>query len=237
MFSWTQEMVDFMQAAADRTEYYPKLAQLLAEKLSDASHICDAGCGIGSLSLELAKYFDRVTAADRSPEAMAALRSSIEKRKVGNIDCLTADLTAFAPEEKFDAMVFCFFGRTEQILTIAKKQCRGRFAIIKKNYSFHRFSLEKHRLSDETADDCQTILEERGIPFSREDRVFECGQPFESIGQAMRFFELYDRGDAGLRTEDAVRRQLVLTDDPEFPYYLPKKKEIGMFILNTEDLP
>lgn len=236
MFSWTQEMVDFMQAAADRTEYYPKLAQLLAEKLSDASHICDAGCGIGALSLELAKYFSAVTAADRSPEAMAVLRQSIGRKKIGNVISLEADLLDFVPEEKFDAMVFCFFGRTEQILSIAKKQCREKIAIVKKNYIYHRFSLEKHRLSDETADDCQAFLKDRGIPFFREDHVLECGQPFESMEQAVRFFSIYDRGEASLRTEDAVRNQLIRTDDPAFPYYLPKKKEIGILILNAEDL-
>lgn len=237
MFSWTQEMVRFMQTAAERTEYYPKLAQILAQRLIGARHICDAGCGIGSLSLELAKSFDLVTAVDRSPEAMAALRHSVWEKGILNIRCVETDLTECAPEIRFDAMVFCFFGRTERILPIAKKLCTGRIAIVKKNYCYHRFSLEKHRLSDETADDCQGVLEKQGIPFLREDHVFECGQPFESIEQAVRFFSIYDRGEANRRTEQAVREQLVCTDDSAFPFYLPKKKEIGILILNAEDLP
>ena len=237
MVLWTRETVEFLQTAAERTDYYPRLAQLLARRLAGARCICDAGCGIGSLALELAGSFESVTAADRSPEAIAALRQSIREKGIGNIECLQADLMQNAPEEQYDAMVFCFFAKTETILPIAKRQCRGKLAIVKKNYDYHRFSLQKHPHSDETADACQKKLEALHIPFTREDHVLECGQPFESIERAMRFFEIYDRGEASDRTEQAVRKQLIRTEDPAFPYYLPKKKEIGILLLNAEDLP
>ena len=52
-FAWTPERVRFMANADAHTDYYQKLARWLAPWLPKNGHVCDAGCGLGSLSLAL----------------------------------------------------------------------------------------------------------------------------------------------------------------------------------------
>ena len=235
MLKWTREAAELFMTAAEKTEFYPKTAAILAKKLAGARTVCDAGCGIGTLSLELAAYFESVTAADKDPQAMAFLRRTLIEKEIRNVVCREEDLIRAEPEEQYDAMVFCYFGRTSEILHIAKRQCRGTVCIIKKDYRFHRFS-PGLPVSDETTDDCTAILARLGIPFEREDCEFECGQPLRSAAEAVRFFALYDRSGAEM-TETEAEQRLERTDDPVFPLYLPMKKKVGMFFLRTEDLP
>ena len=113
MFQWNEEMVRFMRDASERGDYHQRLVRWMLPDLHPADHICDAGCGLGYLSLALAPYVRRVTAADRSEEALSVLRENCVRRGVGNIDILPGDLLRAAPPAPYDAMVFSFFGRME----------------------------------------------------------------------------------------------------------------------------
>ena len=64
MFVWTPDMIRFMQAANEKSDYHARLAAILTPKLPGCRTLCDAGCGLGYLSLALAPYVRRVTAAE-----------------------------------------------------------------------------------------------------------------------------------------------------------------------------
>ena len=64
MFQWNEEMVRFMRTASEYGDYHRRLVQRMRPALHSADHICDAGCGLGYLSLALAPYVRRVTAAE-----------------------------------------------------------------------------------------------------------------------------------------------------------------------------
>lgn len=53
-------------------------------------------------------------------------------RGIRNIDVIEGDLFSMRTERMFDAMVFCFFGRVEETLRVAKAQCMGTVYMIKK---------------------------------------------------------------------------------------------------------
>ena len=144
MFQWSEDMVRFMRQASEYGDYHRRLADWMRPDLHKRDRLCDAGCGLGYLSLALAPYVQHITAADRNGDALAVLRENCAARGIDNIDIRCGDLFSMPPATAYDAMVFCFFGRMEEIAAIAKAQCRGTVFAFKKNYTTHRFSVGSH---------------------------------------------------------------------------------------------
>lgn len=237
MFHWTDDMVRFMRDAAGYGSYQTELAGWICDQLPQAQHVCDAGCGLGFLALQLARRYPRVTAADISDQALHILRAQAEEKRLSNLEIVQTDLLTFAPETRFDAMVCCLFGKMPELLPMAKRCCAGRIVVIKKAFTHHRFSVSSVPLRDEVTDRAAEYLRERGVRFSLETRTFEMGQPLRSLDDAMRFFETYSKDAPGTLTREAVLARLTETDDAQFPYYLPQKKALGRFTIDTKDIP
>ena len=143
MFYWDEERVRFMEDAAAWGDFHARLAAELAESLPPESCICDAGCGTGHLSLALSPYVRQVTAVDVSQQALSLLADNCRKRNVTNIAIRCGDIHSLPPEQPYDAMVFCFFGRMDEILSLAAAQCRGTVLAVMRSDSCHRFSAGK----------------------------------------------------------------------------------------------
>ena len=237
MFRWTDDMVRFMRDAAGFGSYQTELAGWICSQIPQARHVCDAGCGLGFLALQLAQRYPRVTAADISGQALANLHRMAAEKNVSNLEILETDMMTFTPEAPYDAMVFCLFGRMREILRVAKRCCAGRIVVIKKAFTHHRFSMSRVPLRDEVTDRAADFLRERGVRFSLETREFEMGQPLRSLRDAVRFFEIYSKDAPGTLTREAVRARLTETGDAQFPYYLPQKKALGRFTIDTKDIP
>ena len=237
MFQWSGDMISFMNDAARYTGYQDALADWICAQIPDARRVCDAGCGLGFLADRLAGRFEHVTAADISEQALSYLRARAEEENCENLQIVQADLLDYRPEAPFDAMVFCMFGRMEEILRMAKRCCTGTAVVIKKAYTHHRFSVGRIPLSDETAEPAAQVLKARGIPFAFEERKFDMGQPLASLSDAIRFFELHSKDAPGTLTETIIEQRLLRTDSEEFPFYLPQRKSLGRFTIRTADIP
>ncbi|MDY5895904.1 MAG: methyltransferase domain-containing protein, partial [Oscillospiraceae bacterium] len=212
MFQWNEEMVRFMRTASEYGDYHRRLVQRMRPALHSADHICDAGCGLGYLSLALAPYVRRVTAADRSEAALDVLRQNCAARGIRNIDILSGELQPVPLAAPYDAMVFCFFGRMEEIAAVAKAQCRGTVFVFKKNYTSHRFSVGEHPAGWDSFRAGADWLTERGVPFEAETLEPEMGQPFRSMEEARQFFRLYSRdADKAAITDEFLRGRLAET--------------------------
>lgn len=140
MFSWSADTVRFMADACRRTDFHEKLTALLLPYLKPTDHICDAGCGLGYLSLALSPHAAHITAAERDAAALSVLRQELDARGVANVTPLCTDVLAYTPPVPFDAMVFCFFGSMEEILAAALRQCRGTVLAVVRDDVCHRFS-------------------------------------------------------------------------------------------------
>ena len=231
---WTEESIAFLRDAANMSDYYRVIAEHIAPQLPENAHVCDAGCGIGLLSLALLPHCAAVTAVDADALAVRTMRESLPAR---GIRVLCGDVERLVPEEPYDAMVFCLFGKMPEILPMAKRCCTGRVVVIKKAFTHHRFSMSRVPLRDEVTDRAADFLRERGVRFSLETREFEMGQPLRSLRDAVRFFEIYSKDAPGTLTREAVRARLTETGDAQFPYYLPQKKALGRFTIDTKDIP
>ncbi|MFQ9445405.1 MAG: hypothetical protein ACLSHM_03450 [Vescimonas sp.] len=118
-------------------------------------------------------------------------------------------------------MVFCLFGDVEEALTVARQQCRGTVLLIRRDYAYHRFSTGRVPVGF-TAADSEDTLRHLGLSYRMERFSLEFGQPLRSLEDARRFFRLYDRSGGA----DPPLHRLTAGPGPEFPYYLPNRKEL-----------
>ena len=116
---WTDESIAFLRDAAAMNRYYETIAERIAPQLQENAHVCDAGCGIGELSLALKPYCRHVTAVDADELAIKTLEAHLIK----GVTAICGDVEALTPKEPYDAMVFCLFHWpcSTTVLTIRKE--------------------------------------------------------------------------------------------------------------------
>ena len=232
MDGWTKKQIDYMHDALRFSDYYQVIAAHIAPHLAPGSTLCDAGCGLGELGLALLPRCRSVTCVDIAP---AAIRD-LESRAPAGIMPLCGNVAECPPAVPYDAMVFCLFGSTGEALAIAGAQCRGKVFLIKRNYVNHRFSTDTIPIGDHTAEHTARELAAWGIPFFAEDFTAELGQPFRSMTDAREFFSLYNRSEHSI-TDEELRSRLCSGPTEEFPLFLPQKKQLRLFTIETENIP
>lgn len=232
MFEWTAESIGFMEDACRRTDFHKRLAGMLAPELKPTDRICDAGCGLGYLSLALAPYAAHVTAAERDDAALAVLRRELAARGVANVTPLCTDILAYTPAEKFDAMVFCFFGSMEEILDAARRQCRGTVLAIVRDDERHRFSGALRGPGRHSFGYACGVLDAQGVPFTARREALDFPQPFRTLEDARTFLTLYG---GGAPAEDDLRTKLISTGDPDFPWQLPGVRRFGIIAFTMKE--
>lgn len=224
---WTETAIRYLNDAVRMNNWYETVASKIAPLLPPDGTVCDAGCGTGFLSLALSPYAKRVTAIDAEPLAVTSLAKRCLASGIDNIVPVIGDIDACPPKEPYDAMVFCYFGSTEDVLRLAKAQCRGRVFIIRRNYAAHRFTLKKTPRTGVTAADETAFFRSHRIPFTSETFTVEMGQPFRTIEDAVSFFRLYRRdGASEPLSAGEVQSALVPSDSPEFPLFYPCRREL-----------
>jgi len=235
---WKQDMITFMRQASEFSDYNRQLMQKMLPWLTKDTHICDAGSGLGYLSLALSPYVKQVTAVERHPDAAAVLEENCQVLGVSNVISRCGAISEVLPEPPYDAMVFCFFGGRREVLELAKQQCAGDVFVFTRNYDNHRFSAGKHHTGYEGFSQFADELASLGIPTHKETFALEFGQPFRNLEEAHRFFRLYSKDQSmDLLTDDFVRSRLTETGREDFPYYMPHQKQIGFLHFSVKDIP
>ena len=234
MFAWTEESAAFWEDSASYTQSYERLAERAAARLSPEGAVFEGGCGLGHLSVALAKRGFAVTAMDLSPLPLRYLRANADRAGV-RLTVRTGDVFTLPEGELYDSAMFCFFGSVTEILNWAKGHCRDRLILFKKNWSTHRFTRDPGAVRKFTYPLTCGELERLGVPFAAETFDADMGQPFRSLPDAVRFFRLYDPQAA--MTEGEALSRLTKTGDPVFPYYLPALRSVGMIVIQTRDIP
>lgn len=249
---WTEDVIHFQRSAAEYTGYFEALAQAVRPHLTGRRRLCDAGCGMGYLGAALARDFDAVDALDRNPRAIAAARSLAAERGLATMHARVADVMAPLPpsergEKPYDAMVFCAVAPLEEALRAAVRRCEGTVVVINRFDpapstldEWQRAEREPLRGRNHLKGEDYLILQEalrlRGIPFHAEVLDLEFGQPLADLEEARRFFGLYRTLDFpdGV-SDEALTSQLDRGRVP-WRYYLPKRRQMGMFAIETKHL-
>ena len=235
---WHKDMIRFMTDASEYGDYYRQLTEKMQPWLTSDMHICDAGSGLGYLSLALAPYVRQVTAVEKHPDAAAVLSNNCQRLSIPNVISRCGSIDEVLPAEKYDAMVFCFFGGIRHTLELAKQQCRGDVFVFTRNYRNHRFSAGNLPTGWDGYPEFKNLLEELAIPFHQQTLAPEFGQPFRNLRDARRFFELYSKDqETSMVTEEFLRNKLVETGREDFPWYSPHQRQIAFLHFSANDIP
>lgn len=89
---------------ADTTAVDAELSSWLASRRP--RDVLELACGTGLFTRRLAPAVDRVTAVDASPEVLAINRARVAS---GNVEYVEADLFAWTPPRRYDAVFFSFW--------------------------------------------------------------------------------------------------------------------------------
>ena len=218
-----------MEEAAAYTGYFDKLARIATKGLYRGSTIVDAGCGMAQLSQAMARLGMEVHAIDQSPKAVAYAKEHASLCScIKQADYMTED--AFI--EGCDRLVFSLSASMEDAFEVARLSKAKSLVVFNK---IHRTAHAGHG-----HEECRTVLrsmeqakgdlEGLDYPCAVSDIVLDYGQPFRSLEDAERYFQVFRtyRYPNGI-TEGELRRIVKQTDDPAFPYYLPVLRHLAVF--------
>ncbi len=235
---WNADKIRFMRDACKTAPYHRELADWIAPQLAPGSRICDAGCGVGALALELAVRGFAVTAADADRLALDALAQDVRARGMGGgVRIRCGDIRAMQPETPYDAMVFSLFGQGEEILRIAKSQCRGPVFIVLRSDSVHRFSVNAHPVAHGGYAAMRALLDTRGIAYTAQERSIDFSQPLRDFEDARRFFACYSRDPEALITDAFLHSRVSQSGRDDFQLMVRQSRSVGLIRLNAADIP
>ncbi len=224
-FNWNADTIKWYQTANEYTGFFKNLAELIRPRLEGCKTLCDIGCGLGLVDLELSQTLTSITCVDRNHAAIEDLKSSIKKRKIDNITPLLIDCEQL--EGHWDAIIISFFGshQLEKFLP----SCQKLFAIVDKK-SGQKPYLEKYRkFNRNTCTNVEQALKQKRINYALDEVTLEFGQPLVSFADAQDFVRTNYTAVAEADLNRFLDCQLLETNEPEFPFYIPKSKTIGIF--------
>lgn len=219
MFDWTEQTVSWYAAAVAYTGFDCRLADILTRYLPKNETICDLGCGIGYLALELATRGYRVTAIDQSAEAISWLRSERERRTLPTLEVLQTDWRTLADQPLWDNVVMVSAGRRAEKEMFYQRLCRKRLLVV-----------DRLRLSSHVRADGGASARRQRLTETEEGRVLtfslEFGQPLASLEDAKAYISTF--GGAGVA--ESTLSTLVKTGNTDFPLYLPYRKDLELIV-------
>ncbi len=171
-FIWTEDVLRWTRCAAAASEYYPRLASRIAAYLPPSASVLDAGCGAGQLSMALSPYVKRIVALDRSALALSGLAGC-----PGNVLPLEADAFAYEPENRFDALLLCYFAHPDEFMQLSRL-CRGKAFLV--------CDAARSAAYEET-------LTRHNILFCKECFSLRLDQPLRSLEDARAYAARYGR--------------------------------------------
>ncbi|HPX93741.1 MAG TPA: methyltransferase domain-containing protein [Bacillota bacterium] len=222
-FTWTPKQIDWYEKASSYGSFHRQLASFLVPFLQPDDTVCDWGCGLGKLSLELAPYVARLTCVDRDPQVLEALRKEIRRRGFRNMEIVEGDAGKLALDCQVGLMAF--FGHSYELMS----RCidlSGRLLIrvIDTGSGMEGAGWKR-------AEDIERSLLKEGRSFSKERARLEFGQPFTSRRDALDFLGHYKPDKTRQEAEAYLEEHLLETGGEAFPYYLPKVKHLLIYAI------
>jgi hypothetical protein len=239
MHHWEPAMIRFMQDASEQSDYFSELAKRIAPHCSPDMYVCDAGCGLGYLSFELAPYVAHIDAIDKVSAVTNTMRHLLAGRSLLNISIQTSHLADLSTDISYDLMLCCLSVSFDEAEALARAHHAKKLIVIHKLKQGSRSTpATRCRSNLYCAGDDPRIahmVTPGGIECCGEVFTLELGQPLRTLQDTGQFFETYrDDLNPGSSDFSALFSQLEYRDSNDWPYYFPKQRRLCMFVLDLE---
>lgn len=233
-FAWNEQSAGWFRDASEYTGYNRELAGILLEHIPLRTTLCDIGCGAGLIDFELAPFFEEITCVDISPEAVSAVSECIREQKLGNVRAICADGLRLTGQ--WDTVIALFHGGAANLpkyLRLAKDRLILASFTDRRGFGFGDREAEKAFHADGVAEQLDAL----GINYTLERHSLEYGQPFRTYRDAELFIRAYTEPMPPHELDEYLRKALQKTGRDDFPYYLPRKRNFGLFVISVRDNP
>ena len=230
LITWDEQSCTRFLDASVYTGFHKKLAQKILPFLEPGDTLCDIGCGLGRLDLELAPFVSGILAVDVSEYAIKMLETGIRDSGVENIRTHCGDAMELTPG--FDVIVMSMYGKSDILKILGR--CRRRFIKIVSASKKSGLYPERHRREVKNLVPVEKAgLESLGIDYMLDLCSIEFGQPLRTWQDAEAFVlsnaPEADSGEINAFLDENIKR----TGREDFPLYLPYQKELGIFVVDA----
>lgn len=233
MFIWTKDSINWYKQAAEYTKYDQEIYQEIEPFIEETDTVCDIACGLGFISMQLAKKAKSVTAIDISAQALQLLQENIERQSITNMEVITSDIADLPAKPQWDVTVMSFFKHSNDAMLQLLEMSKKRAILVLSNGSKTNFWPNNSRPSKQgNADRLIQELKAKGLQINYIERDLDFGQPFHSFDEAIQFMKHYAPNNLPDNLENHLRAHLVPMEDNPFGYryYLPHIKKIVIVI-------
>jgi len=220
-----------MTDASEFTGFHQALAQKIIPHLKPGDTLCDMGCGLGRLDFELARFVSEIHAFDVCEYAIASIEKSLRRAGIRNIFPRQSDVPE--PDGDYDVILVSRYGRADMEMLL--RHCRRKLIqIAGSNQKSGLYPAKYRREVKNAVPLIAQDLEMMGISYTLEQCSFEFGQPLRTWQDARQF--VLNNAPAAQTDEidDFLNENIEQTGRDDFPYYLPYRKELGIFVISAE---
>ena len=230
LITWDDQTSERFIDASAYTGFHKALAQKLLPYVAREYTVCDIGCGLGRLDIELSPYVSEIMALDISEYALSMLKRDAGRAGANNISIHRGEAEAL--EGCYDIVLMSLFGETDtqEIL----RHCKRSFIRIVSASTKSGLYPERHRREVKNAVPVVSRqLNALGIDFRVEYCSFEFGQPLKTRQDAEQFVLSNAPEATAGEIVDFLDANMERTGRGDFPFYLPYQKELGIFVIDV----
>lgn len=230
LIKWNEQTEQWFQNASVYTGFHKRLAEIIRPYIKEGGTLCDLGCGLGLADYELLDFVGHITCVDAEAEAVRLLSENVRRRGIENIDVVHADATRLSG--CWDTVTTFFHGRACDIVPGYLALSRGNVISVVHDEVIGTFGPREYKTpKTNTVSTFSEYFDERGIKYTLLRESAEYGQPMVDYEDARVFVSAYSKNAPGEAVDEYLERCLERTGRDDFPFYLPRLKPFGVFIL------
>lgn len=230
-FTWSRDRIRWYLDASRHSDYHRRLAEQIRPFLRPEDQVCDLGCGLGQLDLELAPYVAGITCVDTDAAVLQQLAADAKARGFANLTVRQGE--AGQLQGQFDVVLLVFFGTPASLMFSCLSHARRAMIRVVSASDGVQAAGSVARMGGlrrESAEDVARELSQAGYFYQRKRCVLSFDQPLSSWQEAEAFVRASAPAATDQMVEAFLRRHLVPEQDSAFPWKLPKEKALEIFV-------
>lgn len=233
MIVWNERSVRWFRNASEYTGYNKKLAEIILGQIPSRKSLCDMGCGAGLIDFELAKHIEDITCVDVSPEAIRAVEQQAAELGLTNVAACCMDGTKV--EGQWETVMALFHGGRD-VFSKYFHLATGQLILGTHGSLTGSFGPEGHKVVKcFDTNGVRDYLDDLGVKYHLQMLELEYGQPLTDRQDAEEFVTAYTMPMEKSELDAYLDEKLEETGDTQFPYYLPKKRSMGLFVIRRDE--